>query len=44
MADASKSNSNGTPIVQLKWYSSILDVVKKLVQEMSKAMNLAKAV
>ena len=44
MADVSKNNSIGSPTVQLKWYSSILDVVKKLVQEMSKAMNLAKVV
>ena len=44
MADVSKNNSIGSPTVQLKWYSSILDVVKKLVQEMSKAMNLAKIV
>ena len=44
MVDASKSNTIGTPIVQLKWYSSILEVVKKLVQEMANAMNLAQAV
>lgn len=44
MVDTNKRHSDGTPIRQPKWNSSILEVVKKLVQEMSKAMNLAKAV
>ena len=42
MIDANKAHSNGTPIIQVKWYTSILDIVKKLAQEMS--ANLAKAV
>ena len=44
MTDASKCNTSSTPIVQLKWYTSILEIVKKLAQEISVGMNLAKAV
>ena len=36
LTDVNKGNSNGTPVVQLKWYSNILDVIKKLIQEISK--------
>ena len=44
VVDTNKKHSDGTPVIQLKWYTSILDILKKLVQEMSKAMNLAQAV
>lgn len=31
LLDVGKSRSDGTPVKQLKWYSSIVDVVRKLV-------------
>ena len=30
--DTNKKNSNGTPIIQVKWYTRINDIVKKLAQ------------
>ena len=30
--DTNKKHSNGVPITQVKWYTSILDIVKKLAQ------------
>ena len=44
MVDTNKRHSDGTPIRQPKWNSSILEVVKKLAQKMANAMNLAQAV
>lgn len=38
MLDINKKYSNGTPIKQVKWYSSILDIVKNLIHELAKAV------
>lgn len=44
VVDTNKIRSDGTPVIQVKWYTSILDIVKKLAQEISTGMKLAQAV